>query len=110
MIKLNGLVPVIDANENYKPKPNELLIKITGLRPGEKLIEELFHNTKVLNTKHPRIMKTSDNLKLNNILNKHITQLIKCCDENNLNKISNILSKIDNSFNLAHQKISNQND
>ena len=55
-------------------------------------------------------MKTSDNLLLNNIINRHITQLIKSCDENNLNKISNILLKIDNSFNLAHQKISNQND
>ena len=42
MIKLNGLVPVIDTNKNYKPKPNELLIKITGLRPGENLLKNCF--------------------------------------------------------------------
>ncbi len=110
MIKLSGFVPIIDANDNYRPKPNELLIKFTGLRPGEKLVEELYHNTKVLNTKHPRIMKTSDNLLLNNILNKNITQLIKSCDENNLKKISKILFKIDGSFNLKNHKLSNQND
>ena len=96
--------------KTIKPKPNELLIKNYRSTTWRKIIEELFHSTKVLNTKHPRIMKTSDNLLLNNILNRHITQLIKSCDENNLNKISNILLKIDNSFNLAHQKISNQND
>ena len=55
-------------------------------------------------------MKTSDNLLLNNILNKNITQLIKSCDENNLKKISKILFKIDSSFNLNDQELSNQND
>ena len=68
MIKLNGFIPVVNNDKNYELKPNELLIKFTGLRPGEKLIEELVYKTKIMKTEHPRIMKTSDDI-LNLIIN-----------------------------------------
>ena len=42
MIKLSGYIP-INMKDNYKTKSHELLIKITGLRPGEKLFEELVY-------------------------------------------------------------------
>ncbi len=50
MIKLSGLEPYQDID-----------IKITGLRPGEKLYEELLNDTStVLPTHHPKIMISSD--------------------------------------------------
>jgi FlaA1/EpsC-like NDP-sugar epimerase len=46
MIKLAGFIP-----------GKEIQIKITGLRPGEKLYEELLnHTSTTLNTHHPKIM------------------------------------------------------
>ena len=102
MIKLNGLIPIINTNKNYKLKSNEMLIKFTGLRPGEKLIEELVHNTKIMKTEHPRIMKTSDNiLNLNNKLNDNIIELIQLCDGKNIKKIYETLIEIDFNFKLS---------
>ncbi len=40
MIRLAGLHPVDDAAD---PRPDGIAIRFTGLRPGEKLFEELFH-------------------------------------------------------------------
>ena len=102
MITLSGFIPVIENNKNQNLKSDELLIKITGLRPGEKLIEELVYKTKIMKTKHPRIMKTSDNIiTLNNKLNDNILELIKLCKGRNIKKITEILTKIDPSFKLS---------
>ena len=102
MIKLSGFIPVVNNDKNYKIKPNELLIKFTGLRPGEKLIEELVYKTKIMKTEHPRIMKTSDNiLNLNNKLNDNIIELLKLCSGKNIKKIYQTLVKIDSNFKLS---------
>ena len=102
MIKLSGFIPVVNNDKNYKIKPNELLIKFTGLRPGEKLIEELVYKTKIMKTEHPRIMKTSDNiLNLNNKLNDNIIELLKLCSGKNIKKIYQKLVKIDSNFKLS---------
>ena len=102
MIKLSGFIPVVNNDKNYKIKPNELLIKFTGLRPGEKLIEELVYKTKIMKTEHPRIMKTSDNiLNLNNKINDNIIELLKLCSGKNIKKIYQTLVKIDSNFKLS---------
>lgn len=47
LIELSGLKPEIDIE-----------IKFTGLRPGEKLFEEINHNTEnMASTDHPKIMR-----------------------------------------------------
>jgi FlaA1/EpsC-like NDP-sugar epimerase len=57
---------------------NEIQIKITGLRPGEKMYEELLSNDEnTLPTHHPKIMigkvKTKDHTSINNLVSKLIT-------------------------------------
>ena len=50
MIKLSGLEPHVDVD-----------IRVTGLRPGEKLYEELVTASEVaLSTSHPKIMRLND--------------------------------------------------
>lgn len=57
MIRLSGLTLKSDNNPN-----GDVEIKITGLRPGEKLFEELLIGDNVEGTSHPRIMKAHENM------------------------------------------------
>lgn len=71
MIKLSGL-----------EEGKDIEIKITGLRPGEKLYEELLANDEnTIETHHPQILKS----KLNPIdenLTEQIFQLVEKCESN----------------------------
>lgn len=55
MIRLSGLEVKDDQNPD-----GDIEIKITGLRPGEKLYEELLIGDEVQKTTHPRIMTASE--------------------------------------------------
>jgi len=55
MIHLSGL----DIKSNENPS-GDIEIKFTGLRPGEKLYEELLIDQNVLQTNHPMIMKSKE--------------------------------------------------
>ena len=56
MIYLSGKKPILNENKNLRN--DEIAIKIIGLRPGEKLFEELSYNSNLLGTIHPRINTT----------------------------------------------------
>jgi len=57
MIRLSGLEVKNESNPN-----GEIEIKITGLRPGEKLFEELLIDDNVSKTKHSMIMKAKEEM------------------------------------------------
>ena len=52
MIHLSGLIPIDNENPD-----GDIRIEYTGLRPGEKLYEELLIGTDVIQSEHPRIMQ-----------------------------------------------------
>lgn len=56
MINLSGLSPI--TNENPE---GDIKIKFTGLRPGEKLYEELLIGKNVIQSQHPQIMQANEN-------------------------------------------------
>ena len=58
MITLSGKKPVLEAER--KAGAGEIAIRITGLRQGEKMFEELSYSNSLIGTIHPRIMTTDD--------------------------------------------------
>ena len=67
---------------------------ITGLRPGEKLFEELLIEDKSLPTKHPKIFKAKDNFIKWDQLKVEIDSLEKFIFKNDAENISLILTKL----------------
>ena len=86
MIRLSGLTEKDDLNSN-----GDIEIKFTGLRPGEKLYEELLIGDNVEGSDHPRIM-TANEIHLtwpetHNLLNK----LDRACHEFKVEDVISLL-------------------
>ena len=65
MIHLSGLTPIDNENPD-----GDIRIEYTGLRPGEKLYEELLIGSDVIQSEHPRIMQAIENkLNMDTVLN-----------------------------------------
>ena len=81
LIKLNGLQPGIDIK-----------IKYTGLRPGEKLMEELLANSdNTIKTHHPKILKARSTINDFQIFYNKIKELKDSIKRNNQEKAVKIL-------------------
>ncbi len=89
MIELSGL----SIKNNYNPN-GDIEIKITGLRPGEKLFEELLIDAKSEKTNHDLIYRAVENFIPYNELNNHLLKLRKFIEDNNKNLALNQLSKL----------------
>lgn len=60
MIQLSGLKPYLEAEGDTEETKGDIAVRITGLRPGEKMYEELSYGGNLVGTAHPRIMKVSE--------------------------------------------------
>jgi FlaA1/EpsC-like NDP-sugar epimerase len=58
MITLSGKKPLLETERTVGA--GEIAICVTGLRPGEKMFEELSYSDNLTGTAHPRIMTTDD--------------------------------------------------
>ena len=86
MIELSGRTV---KDEGYLE--GDIGIEITGLRPGEKLYEELLIGNNPQATNHPRIMKASESCIPWNILEQHINDIKQAINFNDINKIKSII-------------------
>jgi FlaA1/EpsC-like NDP-sugar epimerase len=113
MINLSGFTVKDEKNPN-----GDIEIKIIGLRPGEKLYEELLIGDNPQNTPHPKIKKINDpyidyedlerDLKdLKNLLNKNnVIEVLKLLEK--LVKLYKTNSKIVDNFYIENSILKNQ--
>ncbi|WP_460233643.1 polysaccharide biosynthesis protein [Aurantivibrio plasticivorans] len=86
MIHLSGL-----TLRDEKNRDGDISISVTGLRPGEKLYEELLIGDNVSGTEHPRIMRAEESSLPWEETSKMIYDFISACDEHNTQRIKSIL-------------------
>lgn len=86
MIELSGLSLKNEANPD-----GDIAIEVTGLRPGEKLYEELLIGDDPRSTAHPRIMKAHETfIELNELIDV-LDQLAQAVCANDVTKVRAIL-------------------
>ena len=89
MISLNGLTLKDESNPE-----GDIEIVITGLRPGEKLYEELLIDNNSLPTNHPLIFRAKENFIQHSLLMPLIEKLEQYCDKQELEKSFKLISEI----------------
>ncbi len=88
MIKLNGL-----SIKNKKNPSGDIEIVLSGIRPGEKLYEELLIDSESIKTKHSKIFRGNDNFYKENFSIDELNKLEENLRENNIYASLKILKK-----------------
>lgn len=86
MAHLSGLSIRSDKNPH-----GDISIEFTGLRPGEKLYEELLIGENVVATPHPMIMSASEDYLEWDVLRSKIQQLLHAIEEDDYLKVRQLL-------------------
>ena len=94
MITLSGLT----VKDNNNPT-GDIEIKITGLRPGEKLYEELLIGDNPQSTEHPKIQKINDPFMPFEQLDNELIILKDLLDKYEISKVKKLLQKLVKSYN-----------
>ena len=94
MISLSGLTTKDDNNSN-----GDIEIKITGLRPGEKLYEELLIGDNPQTTEHPKIQKIDDPFIPFEQLENNLIKLKDLLDKYEISEVKKLLHKLVKSYN-----------
>ena len=86
MINLSGLSPI--TNENPE---GDIKIKFTGLRPGEKLYEELLIGKNVVQSQHPQIMQANEDFLIWNELQEVVNSIYRAHEQLDAESICQVL-------------------
>jgi FlaA1/EpsC-like NDP-sugar epimerase len=89
MVELSGLV-LKDAHH----ADGDIEIAITGLRPGEKLFEELLIGDNPQPTQHPRIMKANEEFMPWQVLQLHLDEINVAIQSNDVPMIRGLLQSL----------------
>jgi len=89
MIALSGL-KLKDKND----PEGDIEIKIIGLRPGEKLYEELLLGDDPLTTAHPKILRAQDPFLAWSLLEQNLQKLIILLKNNDIEAVITLLQKL----------------
>ena len=95
MIKLSGLS--VKDSKNLK---GDIEIKITGLKPGEKLYEELLIGDNPKKTSHAKIKKINDPFYPFDKLEKYLVSLSNLLENNDSIEVKNFLRKLVKSYTI----------
>lgn len=93
MIELSGF-----SLQNEENPDGDIAIEIVGLRPGEKLYEELLIGDNPMSTEHPRIMKAQEASKSWSELEKELTILQESLNASDIRSIYEQLKKLVTGF------------
>jgi FlaA1/EpsC-like NDP-sugar epimerase len=89
MVAMSGLV------EKSPARPDgDVEIRFVGLRPGEKLFEELFAGDDAIPSRHPRIMTTSEYVIQPEELDQQVAYLMVACNTNDKEMIRFLVRKL----------------
>jgi len=86
MIQLSGY-----EIKNKENPSGDIEIKYTGLRPAEKLYEELLISDHVVTTDHPKIMKANEDSLTMVELERAFADIIHACSEHNSEHLKHVL-------------------
>ncbi|WDH33709.1 polysaccharide biosynthesis protein [Pseudomonas chlororaphis] len=86
MIHLSGLSVRSDKNPH-----GDISIEFTGLRPGEKLYEELLIGDNVVATQHPMIMSANEDYLSWDVLKAKLTELLIAVEEDDYSRVRQLL-------------------
>ena len=93
MIHLSGYKP-----RNSDHPDGDIEIKITGLRPGEKLNEELIIGNNVYSTDHPQILKAEETFLDWEKIEENSLLIKAACESMNINEALKILKECVNDW------------
>jgi FlaA1/EpsC-like NDP-sugar epimerase len=93
MIELSGL----SVRDEQNPD-GDIEIKVTGLRPGEKLFEELLIGDNPGPTQHPRILKAHEQFLPWPLLAQRLEHLRRALDSNDVHAIRDLLQGLVNGY------------
>ncbi|MBX4135784.1 polysaccharide biosynthesis protein [Pseudomonas sp. S5F11] len=86
MIHLSGLSVRSDKNPH-----GDIAIEFSGLRPGEKLYEELLIGDNVVATQHPMIMSANEDHLSWDVLKDKLTELLAALEEDDYTRVRQLL-------------------
>ncbi len=89
MVELSGLTVVDESHPD-----GDIAIEITGLRPGEKLFEELLIGNSPQNTSHPGIFMAKEEFLELNLLKLKLEKLVKAAKENDVIMLRSTLPEL----------------
>ncbi len=89
MIELSGLTVQDEANPD-----DDIAIQVTGLRPGEKLYEELLIGDNPMPTQHPRIMKAHEECLPWLQLMEQLNRLMQAVDVNDVPTVRGLIQAL----------------
>jgi len=88
LISLSGKEIIDDQNPN-----GDIEIKFTGLRPGEKLYEELLIGDNISNTEHKRIYRAKEDYLSNELLEEYLGLIQKAESEGDILSLREVLKE-----------------
>ena len=99
MVRLSGLKPYLKTQSNTDK--GDIAIELTGLRPGEKLAEELTYSDALSPTEHPRIMTASEAALASNDFQAIMDEIVEALNNNQhddlIRNIAKVTSQVCNS-------------